>query len=86
GAGLVEGYRSLGYAVVANSRTIEPRDEEDLVTVAGDIADPEVAARIVETTVARFGRVDTLVNNAGIFIAKPFTEYTREDFDTALAI
>lgn len=86
GAGLVEGYRSLGYAVVANSRTIEPREEEDLVTVAGDIADPEVAARIVETAVARFGRVDTLVNNAGIFIAKPFTEYTREDFDTALAI
>lgn len=86
GAGLVEGYRSLGYAVVANSRTIEPRDEEDLVTVVGDIADPEVAARIVETAVARFGRVDTLVNNAGIFIAKPFTEYTREDFDTALAI
>lgn len=86
GAGLVEGYRSLGYVVVANSRTIEPREEEDLVTVAGDIADPEVAARIVETAVARFGRVDTLVNNAGIFIAKPFTEYTREDFDTALAI
>jgi len=86
GAGLVEGYRGLGYAVVANSRTIEPREEEDLVTVAGDIADPEVAARIVETAVARFGRVDTLVNNAGIFIAKPFTEYTREDFDTALAI
>jgi NAD(P)-dependent dehydrogenase (short-subunit alcohol dehydrogenase family) len=86
GAGLVEGFLGLGYAVVANSRTIAPRDEENLVTVAGDISDPEVAARIIETAVARFGRVDTLVNNAGIFIAKPFTEYTREDYDTALAI
>ncbi len=86
GAGLVEGYLDLGYAVVANSRTIEPRDEENLATVAGDIADPEVATRIIETAVARFGRVDTLVNNAGIFIAKPFTEYTQEDYETALAI
>src|SRR5689334_7895911 len=86
GAGLVEGYLGLGYAVVANSRNIEPRDEEYLVTVAGDISDPQVAARIIETALARFGRVDTLVNNAGIFIAKPFTEYTQEDFDTAIAI
>lgn len=86
GAGLVEGYLGLGYAVVANSRSIEPREEANLVTVAGDISDPEVAARIIETAVSRLGRVDTLVNNAGIFIAKPFTEYTQEDYDTALAI
>ena len=86
GAGLVEGYLDLGYAVVANSRSIEPRDEQNLVTVAGDIADPEVAERIASTAIARFGRIDTLVNNAGIFIAKPFTEYTQEDFDTALGI
>ncbi|WP_285114280.1 SDR family oxidoreductase [Leifsonia sp. fls2-241-R2A-40a] len=86
GAGLVEGYLSLGYAVVANSRTIEPRDEENLVTVAGDISDPQVATRIIETAIDRFGRVDTLVNNAGIFIAKPFTDYTQEDFDAAISI
>jgi NAD(P)-dependent dehydrogenase (short-subunit alcohol dehydrogenase family) len=86
GAGLVEGYLGLGYAVVANSRNIEPRDEENLVTVAGDIADFEIADRIIDTANSRFGRVDALVNNAGIFIAKPFTEYTREDYDTALAI
>ena len=86
GAGLVEGYLDLGYAVVANSRSIEPRDEQNLVTVAGDIADPEVAERIASTAIARFGRIDTLVNNAGIFIAKPFTEYTKEDFDAALGL
>src|SRR4051812_16870562 len=86
GAGLVGGYLDLGYAVVANSRSIELRDEQNLVTVAGDIADPEVAERIASTAIARFGRIDTLVNNAGIFIAKPFTEYTKEDFDTALGI
>ncbi|MDR6971575.1 SDR family oxidoreductase [Leifsonia shinshuensis] len=86
GAGLVEGYLGLGYAVVANSRNIEPRDEENLVTVAGDISDPEVADRIIATALDRFGRVDALVNNAGIFIAKPFTDYTPEDFGTAVAI
>lgn len=86
GAGLVEGYLGLGYAVVANSRTIPLQEGDDLVTVAGDISDPEVAARIIETARDRFGRVDTLVNNAGVFIAKPFTEYTRDDLDAALAI
>ncbi|WP_431245525.1 SDR family NAD(P)-dependent oxidoreductase [Leifsonia xyli] len=86
GAGLVEGYLGLGYAVVANSRTIEPRTEENLVTVAGDISDPAVAERIVSTALETFGRIDALVNNAGIFIAKPFTEYTAEDLDTALTV
>ena len=52
-----------------------------MLTVAGDIADPAIADRVIEQALDRFGRVDTLVNNAGIFIAKPFTEYTREDFD-----
>ena len=86
GAGLVEGYRRLGYAVVANSRTIAPSDDQDLVTVAGDISDPSVAEAVVAAAVDSFGRVDTLVNNAGIFIAKPFLDYTIEDFDTALSV
>src|ERR1700712_4814915 len=86
GAGLVDGYLGLGYAVVANSRSIQPRTEENLVTVAGDISDPECADRIMATALDAFGRVDTLVNNAGIFIAKPFTDYTQEDFDAALGI
>lgn len=86
GAGLVEGYRRLGYAVVANSRTIAPSDDHDLVTVAGDISDPAVADAVVAAALNSFGRVDTLVNNAGIFIAKPFLDYTIEDFNTALSV
>ncbi|MGG7464243.1 SDR family NAD(P)-dependent oxidoreductase [Plantibacter sp. YIM 135347] len=84
GAGVVEGYRKLGYAVVATSRTIAPVDEPDLVTVQGDIGDPAVAERIVATAIERFGRIDTLVNNAGIFIAKPFTDYTQDDYAAML--
>lgn len=86
GAGLVAAYRELGYAVVANSRTIDQGETDDLATVAGDISDPATADLIVKTAVERFGRVDTLVNNAGVFIAKPFTEYTTEDFNTMVAI
>ncbi|MFD9701479.1 SDR family NAD(P)-dependent oxidoreductase [Lentzea sp. NPDC059081] len=86
GAALVKAYRRLGFAVVANSRSIAPAHEPDLVTVAGDIADPAVARNIVDTAVREFGRVDTLVNNAGIFIAKPFTDYTEDDFRTAFGI
>ncbi|MFC4628131.1 SDR family NAD(P)-dependent oxidoreductase [Promicromonospora alba] len=86
GAGLVAAYRELGYAVVANSRTIDQGEADDLATVAGDISDPATADLIVKTAVERFGRVDTLVNNAGVFIAKPFTEYTTEDFNTMVAI
>src|SRR5215470_11609814 len=65
GAGLVQGFRDRGYRVVANSRSIKPSDAADLVTVAGDIADPVVARRVVDTAIERFGRIDTLVNNAG---------------------
>jgi NAD(P)-dependent dehydrogenase (short-subunit alcohol dehydrogenase family) len=80
GAGLVDAYRKLGYAVVATSRSIAPSQEPDLVTIQGDIADPATAKQVVAAAVERFGRIDTLVNNAGIFIAKPFTDYTDEDF------
>ncbi|MEV4758469.1 SDR family oxidoreductase [Micromonospora sp. NPDC049559] len=80
GSGLAEAYRKLGYAVVATSRSIDPLDDADVLTVRGDIADPATADHVVDAAVERFGRVDTLVNNAGIFIAKPFTEYTDDDF------
>ena len=86
GEGLVKAYRDRNYRVVANSRSIKPSTDPDVVTVAGDIADPKTAERIVSTAIERFGRVDTLVNNAGIFVAKPFTEYTDEDFASVLAI
>jgi NAD(P)-dependent dehydrogenase (short-subunit alcohol dehydrogenase family) len=79
GAGLVQGYRKLGYTVVAVARSIEPSGDPDLLTITGDIADPATAQGVIAAAVERFGRVDTLVN-AGIFVAKPFTEYTDEDY------
>ena len=85
GAGLVKAYRDRGYRVVATSRSIKPTNDQDVGAVAGDIADPTTAAEVVDTAIARFGRVDTLVNNAGIFIGKPFTEYTEEDFNAKIA-
>src|SRR4249919_920814 len=77
GAGLVKAFRDRGYRVVANSRSITPSNDPDVLAVPGDIAEPAVAERIIREGVAKFGRIDTLVNNAGIFPAKPFTQYTR---------
>ncbi|MCC2655252.1 MAG: 3-oxoacyl-ACP reductase [Panacagrimonas sp.] len=86
GAGLVEGLRAAGYRVVATSRGIKASNDEGVATVAGDIGDRAVAQRVVATAVERFGRIDTLVNNAGIFIGKPFTEYTVQDFQDVLNV
>src|SRR6185295_13094030 len=86
GEGLVTAYRKLGWAVVANSRTIAESDDPMVLTVAGDIAQPGVGQRIVDAALERFGRVDTVVNNAGIFIAKPFTEYTDEDYEAITGV
>jgi len=80
GAGLVAGYRGRGWAVVANALTIKPSDDPDLLTVAGDIADPATADKIADAALDRFGRIDTLVNNAGVFVSKPFTGYTAADY------
>jgi NAD(P)-dependent dehydrogenase (short-subunit alcohol dehydrogenase family) len=80
GAGLVTAYRKLGYAVVANSRTIERSDDPWVLAVPGDIAEPRTGTRVIEQGLETFGRIDTLVNNAGLFVAKPFTEYTDDDF------
>ena len=80
GAGLVEAYCKIGYQVIANSRTIGDSSRPEILTVAGDIADPETAERLVTVAVSRFGRIDTLINNAGVFVAKPFTAYAPEDY------
>jgi NAD(P)-dependent dehydrogenase (short-subunit alcohol dehydrogenase family) len=66
--------------VVANARTIEPFTDPDVVTVEGDIAKPATADRIVEGALERFGRIDTLVNNVGVFVSKSFTDYTAADY------
>jgi NAD(P)-dependent dehydrogenase (short-subunit alcohol dehydrogenase family) len=86
GAALVEAYRKLGYAVVANSRSITPSGDAGILAVAGDIADPAVGARVIDRALATFGRVDTVVNNAGVFVAKPFTDYTGADFDLVTGV
>jgi NAD(P)-dependent dehydrogenase (short-subunit alcohol dehydrogenase family) len=86
GAALVSAYRKLGWAVVANSRSIEASGDAGIVTVNGDIADPSVARNVVETATRDFGRVDTLVNNAGVFIAKPFPDYTTEDYQAMVGV
>jgi NAD(P)-dependent dehydrogenase (short-subunit alcohol dehydrogenase family) len=80
GAGLVEGYRQRGWAVVANSLSIKPSQDPELLTVDGDVSEQETASKIISQAIGRFGRVDTLVNNAGVFLAKPFTDYTAEDY------
>jgi NAD(P)-dependent dehydrogenase (short-subunit alcohol dehydrogenase family) len=86
GESLVTAYRKLGYAVVANSRTIVDSDDPMVVTVAGDIGAPGLGQRIVDAAVESFGRVDTVINNAGIFISKPFSDYTDEDYDAITGV
>ena len=86
GAGLVAGYRGRGWAVVANARTIKPSQDPDVLTVEGDIAKPATADRIIEGALERFGRIDTLVNNAGVYISKPFTDYTAEDYALVVGV
>lgn len=86
GAGLVSGYRKLGYAVVASSRSIGTSDDPMVLAVAGDIGEPGGGRRLVDAALERFGRVDTVVNNAGIFIAKPFTDYTDADYDAITGV
>lgn len=89
GAGLVEAFLNRNCNVVANSRRIVKANRfvpsENLALVDGDIGDPSTAAKIVDTAVSRFGRIDVLINNAGIFIPKAFTEYTKEDFDALVS-
>ena len=80
GAGLATALRAAGYAVVGSSRAIAASNDPDFVTVAGDITEPETAERIVALALDRYGRIDSLINNAGVFIGKAFTEYTLQDY------
>jgi NAD(P)-dependent dehydrogenase (short-subunit alcohol dehydrogenase family) len=86
GAGLVKAFRDRNYRVIANSRSIKPSSDPDVIAVAGDIGDRAVAQRVVAEAIARFGRIDTLVNNAGIFTAKPFTAFTEQDYADNLSV
>jgi NAD(P)-dependent dehydrogenase (short-subunit alcohol dehydrogenase family) len=86
GAGLVAAFRRCGYAVVATSRSIPASDDSDLLTVQGDITEPETSRRVVERALERFGRVDSLINNAGAYIGKSFTDYTIDDYAAITAV
>ena len=86
GAGMARAYLELGYDVIATALSIEPSADPAIVAVSGDIADPATAERIVGEAMTRFGRIDTLINNAGIYIGKPFTDYTLEDFNALIAV
>ena len=88
GAGLVAGYRSAGYAVVGVALSFPESAGigTEYVQVVGDITDEQTARRVVEEARDRFGRIDTLINNAGIYIGKPFTEYTFDDYAVITAV
>jgi NAD(P)-dependent dehydrogenase (short-subunit alcohol dehydrogenase family) len=86
GAEVVKAFRKLDYRIVATSRSIKPSDDENILNIAGDIGDPATARRVISAGVARFGRIDTLVNNAGIYIGKPFTEHTAEDYAAVMNV
>ena len=86
GAAVVKAFRNLDYRIVATSRSIEPSDDENILTIAGDIGDRATAQRVISEAVERFGRIDTLVNNAGIYIGKPFTEHSIEDYAAVMNV
>ena len=86
GAALVRAYRDRNYRVVATALSMQPSSDDDVLVVSGDIADRKTAERAVSEGITRFGRIDTLVNNAGIFISKPFTQYTEADYAAIVAV
>ena len=85
GAALVQGFRSRNYRVIAISRSINPSADPNVVTVQGDVGDPKTADLVFKEASDRFGRIDTLVNNAGMFMAKPFTSYSNDDYAAYIA-
>src|SRR5258706_10006453 len=86
GAGLVKAYRDRDYGVVATARSIRPTGDDQVVAVPGDIADRKTAERAISEGLARFGSIDTLINNAGVFAAKPFTKYTEADYAALVGV
>jgi NAD(P)-dependent dehydrogenase (short-subunit alcohol dehydrogenase family) len=86
GAALVQAYREWDYCVVATARSIVPSDDADILAVPGDIADARTTERVIAEGVGRFGRIDTLINNAGIFLAKPFTRYSEADYQAVMGV
>ncbi len=86
GSALVTAYRGLGHAVVATSRTMPESEDPNVLAFSGDLVEPGVGERIVRAAMDRFSRIDTVVNSAGVYIGKPFTDYTDEDFDLMVGV
>jgi NAD(P)-dependent dehydrogenase (short-subunit alcohol dehydrogenase family) len=86
GAALVNAYLRRDYRVVATALPMNPSTDEKVLTISGDIGDRKTAERVISEGMARFGRIDTLINNAGIFIAKPFTQYTMDDYAAIIGV
>jgi NAD(P)-dependent dehydrogenase (short-subunit alcohol dehydrogenase family) len=86
GAGVTSAFRAAGYAVVATARSIQPSDDPEIATLEGDIAEAATAERLVGLALERFGRIDSLVNNAGTYIEKAFTDYTFDDYAAITAV
>jgi NAD(P)-dependent dehydrogenase (short-subunit alcohol dehydrogenase family) len=86
GEGVAAAYGRAGYSIVATSRSIRPSNDPNVLVVRGDIAEPETAQRAVDQALDRFGRIDTLINNAGVFIGKPFTDYTLDEYTAVTAV
>jgi len=86
GAGLAAAYRGRGWAVVAIARRIKPSADPDVVAVEGDVAEAAAAEKIIGAALDQFGRIDTLVNNAGVYLSKPFTDYTAADYAMVVGV
>jgi NAD(P)-dependent dehydrogenase (short-subunit alcohol dehydrogenase family) len=89
GAALVKRFRELEYGIVGTARSVvssQAGSDSETLMIAGDIGERDTAVRVVEVTMERFGRIDTLINNAGIFIPKPFLEYSVRDFTAIIGV
>jgi NAD(P)-dependent dehydrogenase (short-subunit alcohol dehydrogenase family) len=86
GASLVAAYRGQGWSVVASARAMKPAADPGILVIEGDITDPATAERIISGALGQFGRVDTLINNAGVYVSRPFTDYTPEDYAQVVGV
>jgi NAD(P)-dependent dehydrogenase (short-subunit alcohol dehydrogenase family) len=86
GAGIADAFSAAGYAVVGTARSVQPSTASDVLMVSGDITRAETAELVVRQALDRFGRIDTLINNAGIYIGKPFTDCTLDDYEAIVSV